>query len=204
MSEIIKQKIDIPSYVYINYIPNELINRLKEYCYNDLIKNKRVPGYSGKEKSFLLLHADRKKYLQNHARDGLYMSRNILTDDIIDNCIIDLKAYIYSTIKDICYTHNCDIVHKLSISIDRISYSHYLPGSYVKMHNHFPTTFVSSIYLDVDCVSSPIVFSKDHEVSIENGKCITHHGITNHRVDKTLGTRLMMACDVTVTSHDDY
>jgi uncharacterized protein YfeS len=76
-------------------------------------------------------------------------------------------------------------------------------GGRIGRHAHFPTTFVSSIYLDVDNNASPITFSGEQEVFVENNKCITHHGITEHEVDFTFSPRLMMVCDTEVTINDE-
>lgn len=196
MSNLIEEKINIPASIYIDYLPDDLINDLKEYCYKDLNANNSKHISEGKAKAGFL------KYTKLTGDEPFHMSRNLLLDDTPNSAVIRLEKFIVQHIKQILDQSYPKITNNY-INVDGISFTYYAVGGSIDRHCHFPSTFVSSIYLDVDKNSSPITFSGGYDIEVENNKCITHHGITEHEVEQTFSSRLMMICDTEVIIDDE-
>lgn len=72
----------------------------------------------------------------------------------------------------------------------------YEPGSQISSHDHFPHTFVGTVYLEVEEGASPIVFGKDHAIHPRVGMCLISPGNLHHAVPPTDGTRTVLAINI--------
>ena len=72
----------------------------------------------------------------------------------------------------------------------------YDQASYTQRHNHFPSEFGCSIYLEAHEDSAPIIFSGRLNIKPKPNMLVLFPGILNHEVPATAGRRVVVAMNL--------
>jgi hypothetical protein len=72
----------------------------------------------------------------------------------------------------------------------------YEQSSYTQLHNHFPSEFSCSIYLEAHEDSAPIIFSRKLHIKPKPNMLVMFPGILVHEVPATSGRRVVVAMNL--------
>lgn len=72
----------------------------------------------------------------------------------------------------------------------------YEESSYTLPHNHFPSDFSCSIYLETHPDSAPIIFSGKYPLQPQPNMLVMFPGILTHEVPQTKGRRVVVAMNL--------
>ena len=72
----------------------------------------------------------------------------------------------------------------------------YNSGSMAQRHNHYPSLWSCSVYLDIDKFGSPLVFENYNTLNLKKGDIVVFPGFLNHEVNPTLGKRIVISANI--------
>jgi hypothetical protein len=72
----------------------------------------------------------------------------------------------------------------------------YEESSYTQPHNHFPSDFSCSVYLEIQPDSSPIIFAGKYPLMPKPNMLVMFPGILTHEVPATKGRRVVVAMNL--------
>lgn len=96
----------------------------------------------------------------------------------------------------------CEILSRTKLNVDLTFVTHhsalvwYEHGSQITAHNHFPYTFVGTVYLELAENASPIIFGKDYVIQPRVGMCLISPGNLHHAIPPTDGERIVLGINV--------